>query len=155
MSPGNKVVSGRSMTCAPAGACVDFSGPTPTMWLPSTVTTHPVCIGSPSVHTRAGRSTNDPGGSAARPQTGSAAKTTTQAAIRDFSELCMLMRTPVSKASNHYADCCTAAGIAKLTNDEMTYLSSDLGISPQCMWVQKVGKNSALPATGFTRKFCR
>jgi hypothetical protein len=54
-----------------------------------------------------------------------------------------------------YGDLWAAGGITKQTNDEMMYLSSDLGISPQCMWVQNVGKNNASPATGFTFKFCR
>jgi hypothetical protein len=46
-------------------------------------------------------------------------------------------------------------GISNLMNDEMTYLSSERGISPQCRWVQKVGKNNASPATGLIFRFWR
>src|SRR6266702_7122750 len=86
MRPGNRVVSGRSMTCAPGGGCT--AGPTPTMWLPWTTTTHPVCKGSPSVHTRAGRRTTEPAGSAASLKIGNAAavSATTPTAIHDFSK---------------------------------------------------------------------
>src|SRR5258708_7715606 len=83
MRPGSRVVSGRSMTCAPGAA---FSGPTLKMWFPWTTTTHPVCTGSPSVHTRAGRRTTGPAGSAARPKAGNAAATATTHSANDFNK---------------------------------------------------------------------
>jgi len=65
-------------------------------------------------------------------------------------------RSPVCAfAQENYAGFLSGSGIANLINDEMTYLSPDLGISPRCRWVQNVGKNNASPATGFTFRFCR